>query len=149
VAVLGTFRATLAQTPYAEIPYSGVPRDGTLGSLSDAELGQLCDFDACIRVDGYLRNCWSYNTHDGTAYQLETLPLVAGGVFTCYVNPNPADGRYEVSWLSRDSCVYTYRHQFAKCNTAIWEDCLREAAFALVSSHWTPSCEIEKAQCAD
>lgn len=144
VAVLGAIPATIAQTPLAGIPYSGVAREKLIADLGDQELGHLCDFDVCMRVDGYLRNCFSHP--DDPRFQLETLPLVARAMATCYPNPNPSDGRDDVAG-TRDECMSIYRNYFAKCHVGPWEDCIRESASAPIGHDRFPSCEITITEC--
>lgn len=153
VAVLGTIPSTLAQTPLARIPYSGISRDKLISALSDGELGKLCDFDVCIRANGYLRNCYpfpgleSLRNRPEQPFRLESHPLVAESMVTCYPNPNPTDGRADVTWLTRDGCIEIYRKNFGACHVGSWEDCLREGAYAPLASTWAPSCEVTKSEC--
>ena len=44
-------------TPLEAVPYTGLPRADTIGSLTDDEIGRLCDFDRCLGMGGY-RHDW-------------------------------------------------------------------------------------------
>jgi len=140
VAVLGAPPAS-ARTPLAGTPYSGVPRDKLISELSDQELAQLCDFDACLRYDGYSRKCYT----GGPSFQLEAPPVVSDAMLTC--EPTAA-GVVQDSWDNRENCMSTYRNYFATCHVGSWEDCLREASSdPLAAATWGPDCATTRNEC--
>lgn len=126
--------------PLDAIPFSGAPREKLFGAVSDADLGKLCDFEACLNVNGYRRACYADpNNHSGPfgVFRLETAAILTDRVKTCYatpggaIDPNP----------SRESCIYVYRKQFGDCPVDLWEDCDRENASGQFNPPFAPTCD--------
>lgn len=140
VAVLGALNGTMVQTPLAEVPRSGLNRDKTIAELDDTELRHLCDFDVCLRVNGYLRKCYPYPSYPP--------PLSAGIGYSCFPNTDlPRDNDAEVAWGTRQDCVDIYRNYFGRCHVGVWEDCAREGAVRVLASSYHPSCDQAKREC--
>jgi hypothetical protein len=131
VAVLGTPTIS-AQIPLSAVPYSGVPRDGLIGDLSDEQLGAFCDFIICL-AGGYRANCCTESYCPPTVpgappsgqFRAESPPLIAASMTTCF------EASYgDANWPSREDCVSEYRSSFGECHVGLWEDCSREVAAA-------------------
>lgn len=122
-------------TPLAALPRSGVPRDKLIGELTDAELGRLVDFEACLSLNGYLHDCCSENycmpvlpTEPPIGpFHLETVPLIASLVTTCTRSTEAESGD-----PSREATMQLYRKQFGACHAGLWEDCDREGTLGLL-----------------
>jgi hypothetical protein len=125
------------------MPYSGAPRDKLIGALTDIELGKLCDFDACLGNNGYDRICYGVSTM-ASQFHLNTIPLVAGAMLTCY--PTTYAGT-QYSLPSREDCIALYRTYFATCQVAAWEDCSRESSSDPLGSGWAPDCDTAQKEC--
>jgi hypothetical protein len=122
------------------VPYSGVSRSKLISNLSDGELGQLCDFSACLSANGYGRSC----STKGPQYQPQTIAPLQGISATCY----PAPATQSDSWGSRGECMATYRKYFNTCHVAPWEDCLRElSSDPLGAPLWGPDCDTVHDEC--
>src|SRR5688500_18083161 len=100
VAVLGALPGTMAQTPSSAVPASGLDREKTIAMLDDSELARLCDFDVCLRVNGYLRKCYGCSDIRGDArYQCEAAPPIAQRMSKCLPNVDlPLDLNAERAW---------------------------------------------------
>jgi hypothetical protein len=137
-SVLGIAPIT-QQRPLTTIPNSGVARDKRFGDLSGAEMGKVCDLEACMGGGfGYGRDCYTPDRPSGPAgtFRLRTLPLIAGAMRTCYTTqPGTSPG-----WDSREDCVGIDRGQFANCRVGPLEDCDRETASGGYAPGRGPDC---------
>jgi hypothetical protein len=149
VAVLGApnVGSPTVPLPLEGVPYSGAPRDKLIGDLTDDELGRLCDFDACLGMNGYRhdfctdRYCPTEVPGDPPVgpFHLETLPFLADEMYTFY-----ATSYGESPIPSREDDIAEYRNYFAACHVAAWEDCSREQ----VAYGPTPDCRERNILCA-
>lgn len=129
VAVLGT--PTIGQMTLDAVPFSGLPRDKTIGELTDDEVGHLADYAVCLFGNGYRHDCCSSTQCPYTVpgdppigpFRLETIPLLASEVSTCY-----ATTYGESQTPSREAWVSIYQGTFPNCHVGLYEDCLRESA---------------------
>ncbi len=139
VAVLGALPGTMAQTPLADVPYSGLDRNKTIAMLDDDEFARFCDFYVCLRANGYSRKCYRSPIHPP--------PFSVGRGFTCFPNVDPRDGNAELAWGSRQICIDIYRRHLGTCQIGLLEDCGRELAVRVLASEYTPSCEQVEREC--
>ena len=139
VALLGIPKPS-ELTPLAAVPYTGLPRASTIGSLSDAQLGILCDFDTCLTMGGYRHDVCTDKAcpppqpgfPPAGSFQLETVPIIADLMETWFpttycTSPSP----------SRQSCIQELLNTFAGCHVGLWEDCSRTLAVGQSSTTCT------------
>ncbi len=125
VSVLG-IPTPSGQTPRAAIPTPvGVPRDVRFVDLTDAELAQFADWEACL-WGGYGHGCCTntecpagYDGEPPGPFRLETTPLLANAMDTCYT-----PGGDGVIYASREDTMSLYRNTLlSNCHVGLYEDC--------------------------
>jgi hypothetical protein len=138
------------QTPATAIPVpAGVPRDVTFAELTDTQLGEFSDWAACLG-GGYGHGCCTSTEcpagYDGTPpgpFQLETTPILASAMSTCYTPPNPDD----VILGSREMTMALFRTTLlASCHVGLYEDCEIETIPSFTGG-WAPDCAELNAFC--
>jgi hypothetical protein len=143
VSVLG-IPTPSGQMPLAAVPLSGLPRDVHIGDLSDAQLGHLADYTACLFGNGYRHDCCSDTACPHTVpgdppigpFRLETVPLLADALSTCYPTTYG-----ESSSPSRENNMSLDRGTFGNCHVGLYEDCMREQVSApLADATPSPDC---------
>ncbi|MGH7271670.1 MAG: hypothetical protein ACREJ3_14660 [Polyangiaceae bacterium] len=143
VAVLG-IPTPSGQMPLAAVPRSGLQRDERIGDLSDADLGRLADYAACIGSNGYRHDCCSDMYCPYTLpgdppigpFRLETTLPIADELSTCYASTQGTS-----SLPSREDDISLFRSNFAACHVGLYEDCQREnAAAPFGDGAWGPDC---------
>jgi hypothetical protein len=127
VSVLG-IPPPSGQTPLAAVPLSGLPRDQRIGELTYDQVGHLVDYVVCLFGNGYRHDCCSNTQCPYTVpsdppigpFRLETVPLIAGNVSTCYATTyDESDTPSREAWISLDL------DNFANCHVGLYEDCMR------------------------
>jgi hypothetical protein len=131
VSVLG-IPTPSGQTPRAAVPPpAGVRRDVRIGDLTDAELAQLADWEACVTGAGYSHECCSDTVCPlgtagpppaGVSFRLFTTPVLADAVATCYTvfdSRGPVGSREDAISLLKTSLL-------ANCHVGPYEDCTVE-----------------------
>jgi len=143
VAILGTpgKMPPTPPIPLDSIPYYEAPRGKRFDELTDAELGKFCDHEWCLRRNGYRHVDEVDGPNSAGPYgrfRIETTPLLAARVKTCFVTPG---GTSDPSPHSRESCMYILRHSLRDCTVGASEDYNREQASGLYRPFHGPRCE--------
>lgn len=148
VAVLGAPPPS-ARTPLEGIPFSGLPRDKLLADLTPDELDHLCEFDACMGTNGFLRDCYTGGTSTPGGFQQETVDLVSGFLLTCYQQTDLIDNdTHQYGYPTLEDARSIYHQYYGTCHVGSWEDCVREkTSDPFGTNTWAPDCATTQQEC--